>query len=107
MKSVHLLPGRSQLHHLVSDQDDIGKTNLIQALRHSHRVWSHNCPLSPALLTLEVMKFRYLYLAAAIAFLVAAVIEFRAPRNLTAALLDAAAGIIFLFLGAGPQRTKS
>jgi hypothetical protein len=53
------------------------------------------------------MKFRYLYLVAAIAFLVAAVIEFRAPRNLTAALLDAAAGAIFLFLGAGPQRTKS
>jgi hypothetical protein len=53
------------------------------------------------------MKSRYLYLAAALAFLVAAVIEFRAPRNLTAALLDVAAGAIFLFLGAGPQRTKS
>jgi hypothetical protein len=53
------------------------------------------------------MKSRYLYLAAAIAFLVAAVLEFRAPRNLTAALIDVAAGVIFLFLGAGPQRTKS
>jgi hypothetical protein len=59
------------------------------------------------LLTLEVMKSRYLYLAAALAFLVAAVIEFRAPRKLTPALLDVAAGAIFLFLGAGPQRTKS
>jgi hypothetical protein len=53
------------------------------------------------------MKSRYLYLAAAIAFLVAAVLEFRPPRNLTAALVDVAAGAIFLFLGAGPQRTKS
>jgi hypothetical protein len=53
------------------------------------------------------MKSRYLYLAAALAFLVAAVFELRAPRNLTAALIDAAAGAIFLFLGAGPQRTKS
>jgi hypothetical protein len=50
------------------------------------------------------MKSRYLYLAAAIAFLVAAVVELRAPRNVTAAILDAAAGAIFLFLGAGPQR---
>jgi hypothetical protein len=50
------------------------------------------------------MKSRYLYLAASVAFLVAAVIELRPPRNITAAVLDAAAGFIFLFLGVGPQR---
>jgi hypothetical protein len=50
------------------------------------------------------MKSRYLYLAAFLAFLVAAVIELRPPRNITAALLDAAAAIIFLFLATGPRR---
>jgi hypothetical protein len=50
------------------------------------------------------MKSRYLYLAASIAFLVAAVVKIRPPRNLTAAILDAAAGVIFLFLGVGPQK---
>jgi hypothetical protein len=50
------------------------------------------------------MKSKYLYLAASIAFLVAAVMELRPPRNITAAVLDAAAGFIFLFLGVGPQR---
>ncbi len=50
------------------------------------------------------MKSRYLYLAASIAFLVAAVVEVLPPRNVTAAILDAAAGAIFLFLGAGPQK---
>jgi hypothetical protein len=50
------------------------------------------------------MKSRYLYLAASVAFLVAAVMELRPPRNIPAAVLDAAAGFIFLFLGAGPQR---
>jgi hypothetical protein len=50
------------------------------------------------------MKSRYLYLAVSIAFLVAGVVELRSPRNITAAVLDAAAGAIFLFLGAGPQR---
>jgi hypothetical protein len=50
------------------------------------------------------MKSRYLFLAASIAFLVAAVVELRPPRNITAAVLDAATGAIFLFLGAGPQR---
>jgi hypothetical protein len=55
------------------------------------------------LLTLG-MKSRYLYLAASVAFLVAAVMELRPPRNITAAVLDAAAGCIFLFLGTGPQR---
>jgi hypothetical protein len=50
------------------------------------------------------MKSRYLYLAAFLAFLVAAVIELRPPHNITAALLDAAAALIFLFLGAGPKR---
>jgi hypothetical protein len=50
------------------------------------------------------MKSRYLYFAASVAFLVAAVIELRPPRNITAAVLDAAAGLIFLFLGAVPKR---
>jgi hypothetical protein len=50
------------------------------------------------------MKSRYLYLAASVAFLVTTVIELRPPRNITAAVLDAAAGLIFLFLGAGPRR---
>jgi hypothetical protein len=46
------------------------------------------------------MKSRYLYLAAAVGFLAGAVIEFLPPRNITAAILDAVAGAIFLFLGA-------
>jgi hypothetical protein len=50
------------------------------------------------------MKSRYFYFVAAAGFLVGAVVEFRLPRNLTAAILDALAGAIFLFLGAGPQR---
>jgi hypothetical protein len=50
------------------------------------------------------MKSRYLFLAASVAFLVAAVMEFRPPRNITAAVLHAAAGLIFLFLGVGPRR---
>jgi hypothetical protein len=50
------------------------------------------------------MKSRYLYLAAFLAFLVVAVIELRPPRNITAALLDAATALIFLFLAVGPQR---
>jgi hypothetical protein len=50
------------------------------------------------------MKSRYLFLVASVAFLVAAAMELRSPRNLTAALLNGAAGLIFLFLGVGPQR---
>jgi hypothetical protein len=50
------------------------------------------------------MKSRYLYLAASVAFLVVAAMELRPPRNITAAALDAAAGLIFLFLGVGPKR---
>ena len=50
------------------------------------------------------MKSRYLYLAAAAGFLAGAVVEFMRPHNVTAALLDAVAGAIFLFLGAGAQR---
>jgi hypothetical protein len=46
------------------------------------------------------MKFRYLYLAASVLFLVLAVLQLRHPRNLTAAVLNAAAGAIFFFLGA-------
>jgi hypothetical protein len=45
------------------------------------------------------MKSRYLYLAPSIVFLVMAVVKLRPPRNVTAAILDAAAGAIFLFLG--------
>jgi len=45
------------------------------------------------------VKFRYLYLAASALFLVLAVLQLRPPRNLTAAVLDAAAGAIFFFLG--------
>ncbi len=50
------------------------------------------------------MKSRYLYLAASVAFLVGAVVEFLPPHNFTAAVLDAVAGAIFLFLGAGAQK---
>jgi hypothetical protein len=50
------------------------------------------------------MKFRYLYFAASVVFLVIAVMELRPPRNITAAVINAATGCIFLFLGAGPQR---
>ncbi|HXP07024.1 MAG TPA: hypothetical protein VN828_00950 [Acidobacteriaceae bacterium] len=46
------------------------------------------------------MKSRYLYLAASTLFLVLAVLQLRPPRNLTAAVLNAAAGTIFFFLGA-------
>jgi hypothetical protein len=60
--------------------------------------------LSPQHCYLQGMKSRYLYIAVSIAFLVTAVVELRPPRNITAAILDAAAGAIFLFLGAGPQR---
>lgn len=52
------------------------------------------------------MKSRYLYLAAAVAFLVAAVVEFRSPRSLTAAILDAIAGAIFLYLALTPQKIR-
>ena len=50
------------------------------------------------------MKSRYLYLAAAAGFLAGAVVEFLPPHNMTAAILDAVAGAIFLFLGAGAQK---
>jgi hypothetical protein len=100
---VYLLACSPQFHHSVPHLDNIGKTYLIQSFGQTHRARRHNCPLSAALLTLG-MKSRYLYLAAFLAFLVAAVIELRPPRNITAALLDAAAGLIFLFLGTGPKR---
>ncbi len=41
MESVHLLPGRPQLHHFVPHLDDIGKTHFIQSLGQSHRVCRH------------------------------------------------------------------
>jgi hypothetical protein len=50
------------------------------------------------------MKSKYLYFAAAIGFLAGAVVEFLPPHNVAAGVLDAAAGAIFLFLGAGAQR---
>jgi hypothetical protein len=50
------------------------------------------------------MKSKYLYLAASVAFLVGAVVEFTRPHNVLAAVLDAIAGAIFLFLGIGPQK---
>jgi hypothetical protein len=50
------------------------------------------------------MKSRYLYLAAAAGFLAGAVVEFLPPHNMTAAILDAVAGAIFLFLGAGTRK---
>jgi hypothetical protein len=49
---------------------------------------------------------RYLYLAAAAGFLAGAVVEFLPPHNLAAAMLDAAAAVIFLFLGWGARRAK-
>jgi hypothetical protein len=52
------------------------------------------------------MKSRYFYLAASVAFLVGAVVEFFPPRGLTAAVLDAIAGAIFLFLGVSPQKMR-
>jgi hypothetical protein len=48
------------------------------------------------------MKSKYLYLAASVPFLILAVVEFR--HNVFAAVLNAIAGAIFLFLGVGPQR---
>jgi hypothetical protein len=56
------------------------------------------------MLVLSKMKSRYLYLAAAAGFLAGAVVEFLPPHNITAAILDAVAGAIFLFLGAGTQK---
>jgi hypothetical protein len=50
------------------------------------------------------MKFRLLYLAGAVGFLAGAVVESLPPHNITAAVLDAVAGAIFLFLGAGAQK---
>jgi hypothetical protein len=50
------------------------------------------------------MKSRYLYLAASAGFLAGAVVEFLPPQNVTAAVLDAVAAAIFLFLAAGPRR---
>jgi hypothetical protein len=48
------------------------------------------------------MKSRYLYLAASVPFLILAIVELR--HNVSAAVLNAIAGAIFLFLGFGPQR---
>jgi hypothetical protein len=50
----------------------------------------------------QAMKSRYLFLAASVPFLILAVVEFR--HNVYAAVLNAVAGAIFLFLGVGPQR---
>jgi drug/metabolite transporter (DMT)-like permease len=52
------------------------------------------------------MKFRYLYLVAAVAFLVGAVFEFRPTRNTKAAVLDLVAGCLFLLLAAGQRKSK-
>src|ERR1700722_16118536 len=46
MESVHLLSGRPQFHHLITDVDDIGETDLIQSFGESHHIDCHNCPLS-------------------------------------------------------------
>ncbi len=51
---------------------------------------------------LQGMKSRYLFLAASVPFLILAVVEFR--HNVYAAVLNAIAGAIFLFLGVGPRR---
>jgi hypothetical protein len=53
------------------------------------------------------MKSRYLFLAASVAFLIGATVEFFPPRNTKAAILDAVAGAIFLYLGAGKPRARS
>lgn len=50
------------------------------------------------------MKSKYLYFAAAAGFLTGSVVEFLPPHNFTAAVLDAVAGAIFLFLGASAQK---
>jgi hypothetical protein len=52
------------------------------------------------------MKFRYLYLAAACGFLAGAVVEYLPPHNMTATVLDAVAGAIFLFLAAGTPKQR-
>jgi hypothetical protein len=61
-------------------------------------------PSSLHIASVEQMKSRYLYLAAAAGFLAGAVMECLPPHNVTAAVLDAAAGAIFLFLGLGAQK---
>jgi hypothetical protein len=61
-------------------------------------------PSSLHIANVEQMKSRYLYLAAAAGFLAGAVMESLPPHNITAAVLDAVAGAIFLFLGAGAQK---
>jgi hypothetical protein len=53
----------------------------------------------------ELMKTRYFYFAAAVAFFVGAVVEIMSPRALRASLLDLGAGAIFLFLALWPQST--
>lgn len=48
------------------------------------------------------MKSRYLYFAAAIIFLAVAVVEFFHVGNMTAGVVNAITGAIFLFLGISP-----
>jgi hypothetical protein len=65
------------------------------------------CRGSTTASNVDAMKSRLLFLAAAVIFLVIAGMQLRAPRNLTAAALNAGAGAIFLFLGAvPPKRTR-
>src|SRR3984885_15069684 len=61
-------------------------------------------PSSLHIASVEQMKSRFLYLAAAAGFLAGAVGEFFPPQQIPAAVLDAVAGAIFLFLGAGAQK---
>jgi hypothetical protein len=61
-------------------------------------------PGSTAFKLLRVIA-RILFLMAGVAFVVAAAFQLRPPRNLTAAILQVAAGSIFIFLGAA--RPKS
>jgi hypothetical protein len=53
------------------------------------------------------MKYRYLYLAAGIAFLIGAALEYRPPRNQYAAVINAIPGVIFLLLGLFPQKPSA
>jgi len=52
------------------------------------------------------MKARYLYLAAAVIFLAVAAVEFVHENNMTAGVVNALTGAIFLFLGIKPRQRE-
>jgi hypothetical protein len=52
------------------------------------------------------MNYRYLYLAATIIFVAIAFAEFFHAQNMTAGVVNAITGAIFLFLGISPPRRR-